>query len=227
MHPFTLAQTAAAQEEIYCVASNLLCKEKLCCHGKRHNASCCALCPVCDVLWVYQDGGGDIKAWSGLQQPTLHSSPLEEQLFWRCKFLLAHRNTGRRGFRHPPSYHNAIAGWEEASLPCLNFPHVCAASESCITSFMSEFVCDFNFETCAHMSRTMTGTCCCYCLLAVVSFLRGLLICGITRSFTTTNHGLFFEREEAFPQLSCSKSTTSFIFFLYLNKARVSALWLW
>lgn len=25
------------------------CKGKLCCHGERHNGSCCPLCPVCDV----------------------------------------------------------------------------------------------------------------------------------------------------------------------------------
>lgn len=86
--------------------------------------------PCAMFMRVYQDGGGDTIAWSGLRQPTLLSSPLEEQLFWRCKFLLAHRNPGRRGFRHPPSYHNAVAGWEEANLPCLNFPRVLAASES-------------------------------------------------------------------------------------------------
>ena len=38
---------------------------KMYCHRDlQHNVSCCVLCPVC-TLYVYQDGGRDIKAWFG------------------------------------------------------------------------------------------------------------------------------------------------------------------
>lgn len=141
MHPFTHAQTAAEQERKSIVQPQISSAKGNSAVMENDTMPVVVLFVPCAMFMrVYQDGGGDIKARSGLRQPTLLSSPVEGQLFWRCKFLLAHRNTGRRGFRHPPSYHNAVAASEEANLSCLNFPHVCAASESGIRSSADEFV---------------------------------------------------------------------------------------
>lgn len=211
VHPFTHAKTAAAQERKSIVQPHI--------SSAKGNSAVMAndtmpvvvlFVPCAMFMRVYQDGGGGIKAWSGLRQLTLLSSPLEEQLFWRCKFLLAHRNTGRRGFRHPPSYHNAVAGWEEANLPCLNFPHVCAASESGIWSFADKFVLwhSSNFETWDHESNHE---------------LWGLLLlsprsCVIfKRSVNLRNHLRFLQPNMAgtFPQNLYPEASTYIIHFLF------------
>lgn len=82
MHPFTHAQTAAEQERKSIVQPQISSAKGNSAVMENDTMQVVVLFVPCAVFMrVYQDGGGDIKAWSGLRQPTLLSSPVEGQLF--------------------------------------------------------------------------------------------------------------------------------------------------
>lgn len=208
---------SSPREEICCATSNLLCKGKLCCHGERHNASCCALCPVCDVY-------ASLSRWwwghKSLVWTATTDSPL---LFFGGAAILAvqvssctqeHRQTWLQGSTELSQSRCRLRRSKLAlsklpsCLRCIWVRHQILRAQICAVLF-------FNFETWAHMNRTVSCKGYCYCLLAAVSFLRGLLICGITWSYFFTPVGLVLLEGGSLSteSSSCSKSTSSRILF--------------
>lgn len=195
MHPFTHAQTAAEQERKSIVQPQISSAKGNSAVMENDTMPVVVLFVPCAMFMrVYQDGGGDIKAWSGLRQPTLLSSPVEGQLFWRCKFLLAHRNTGRRGFRHPPSYHNADCSLRRSKLvlsklpPCLCciwVRHQICCGRICAGIF-------FNSEIWGHMNLTTSCKGCCRLSLhSCVIFKRSVCLRNHLKSFHLNMAGTF------------------------------------
>lgn len=92
VHPFSHAQTAAHKERKSVVQPRIpgRCSVKgtLCCHGEQHNASCCALCPVCDVYVCLSRWWQRHKSPVGLRQLTLLCSFRRGSYFDGASFFL-------------------------------------------------------------------------------------------------------------------------------------------
>lgn len=208
---FTCAQTAAAQQRKSIVQPQIFSAKGNCCHGKRHNASCCALCPVCDVYarlsrWWW---GHKSLVWTATTDSVLLSfggaailavqvsSCTQEH---RQTWLQASTELSQRRCRLGRS--KFVLSKLPSCLHCIWVRHQIFRGRICAVIF-------FDFETWSHMNRT-----CCYCLLAAVPFLRGLLICGTTWSFSTPTWLVLWQGTSLSTEsLSCSKSTPSLIFF--------------
>lgn len=179
MHPFTHAQTAAAQrEEIYCATSHLVCKRKLCCHGKQHNGSCCALCPVCDVYARLS------RWWWGHKSLVWTATTDSARLSFRGAAILAlqvssctqeHRQTWLQASSELSQCRCRLGRSKLAlsklplCLRCILVRHQMFCSKTCAVIL-------FHLWDLSSLNWTTTSKGCCYCLLTAVPFLGGLLI---------------------------------------------------
>lgn len=118
--------------------------------------------------YVYQDAGGDIKAWISCDGWISSAALQSGQLFWRSKFILARRNV---------DLHYAIVMLLEDQTCLSKLP-------SCLITIWFQYP---TFQVWVHMSQT-TGCSleCCSLSLSLhtgVGFLKGLFISRITWSF--------------------------------------------